>query len=347
MSLRIIDIAKLANVSPSAVSIALNNKPGISQETRDKILNIVEEKGYVHKPNSKSTPVSQNNNKVVNFVACTNPGIVIDKFENLPFFTELIRHIGECLSSRGYSLMISSINLDNVAEEIKQFTSEENCNGIILLGTDLTKEQITFFAEHQPNIVVVDTCFETLNVDFVNMNSVLGAYQAANHLIELGHKRIGYAESTVRIQNFELRKKGFLTALHQKGFVLSDRDHFPMLPTLLTSQEKLKEELQQRRNDLPTAIFCESDYIAISLLKSFKEIGIKVPEEISIIGFDDIQETKITSPELSSIHVPKKEMALLATDRIIALMEGHAKSKMKMIVDTNIKERGSSRPHSQ
>ncbi|MCL7749920.1 LacI family DNA-binding transcriptional regulator [Halalkalibacter alkaliphilus] len=343
--MKIKDIAKLANVSISAVSLALNNKPGISQEKRAKILKIVEEEGYVQKSLMPINQPIQTNKKVVHFVACTNPGIVIEQYESLPFFTELIKHIRDILFPKGYSLMFSSINLDNLQDEIKIISSENGCNGILLLGTDLKKEQIEFIASHQPNIVVLDTCFETLNVDFINMNSVLGAYQATNHLIELGHKRIGYIQSNVRIQNFDLRKKGFLQALEESNLSALDKDYLSMAPTVLTSQEEFKEEIMKRRNDLPTAVICESDYLAISFIKSLTEVGIKVPDEISVVGFDDIQEGQILTPELTSVHVFKEKMASLAVDRIIELMEGGTDKKMKLIVDTKIAERKSCRQY--
>ncbi|MBS4208110.1 LacI family DNA-binding transcriptional regulator [Bacillus sp. FJAT-50079] len=343
MTLTIKDIAQLANVSISSVSLALNNKPGISPKTRERILKIVQDQGYIHKSSSQDYIGPQPKKKIVNFVACTNPGIVIEQFETLPFFTELIRHIGSDLSSKGYSLMLSTINLDHLYEEIKQFSKANEGNGIILLGTDLTKEQIAYIAKHLPNIVVLDTTFDMLSVDFVNMNSFLGAYQAANHFIKLGHTRIGYVQSTVRIRNFEVRKEGFLTALKEKNLDVAKNDYFNMFPTVLTSQEQFKNEIVKRRHDLPTALFCESDYIAISLVKSLTELGVKIPEEVSIIGFDDIQEAKIISPELTSIHVPKERIASLAVDRIIELMNDPSSKKVKISVDTEVVERNSCR----
>lgn len=345
MKLKIKDIAKLANVSVSAVSLALNNKPGISEETRERILKIVQDEGYIHKSFNQESPVeNQASSKVVKFVACTNPGIVIEQFEELGFFTKLIKHIGQSLSSKGYSLMLSTINMNNLFDEIKHFSNENGHNGILLLGTDLTREQISYIAKHQPNIVVLDTCFETLNVDFVNMNSVLGAYQAANHFIKLGHKRIGYVQSNFRIQNFELRKKGFLTALKENNLDIAEKDYFNVFPTILTSQEQFKNEIIKRKNDLPTALFCESDYIAISVVKSLTELNIKIPDDISIIGFDNIQEASIITPELTTVHVPTEKMASLAVDRIIELMENSQSTKMKHIVDTEIVERKSCKP---
>ncbi|WP_057914922.1 LacI family DNA-binding transcriptional regulator [Peribacillus muralis] len=335
MKLKIKDIAKLANVSIASVSLALNNKPGISFETREKILKIAQQQGYTNKP---SIPAK---NKVVRFVACTSPGIVIKQYETLPFFTELIKYIGEYLSLKGYSLMISTINSENLENEINQLTEDNACNGILLLGTDLTKKQITFIAEHQPNVVVLDTCFETLNIDFVNMNSTLGAYQAGTHLIDLGHRRIGYVQSNVRIRNFDLRKEGFLMALKEYNLSISEKDYFSVVPTTLSSQEQLKQNILKRGGDLPTALFCESDYIAISLVKSLTEIGIKVPDDISVIGFDDIPECNVMNPELTTIHVQKRKMASLAVDRIIELMEISPHEKIKFVVDTELISRNS------
>lgn len=342
MKLKIKDIAKKANVSISAVSLALNNKPGISPDTRERILRIVQEEGYVHKSSAKDSP-SASNNKVIHFVACTNQGIVIEHYEQLPFFTKLINHISEYLFSKGYSLMLTSINLDHLHEEMQQFSEKNGRDGILLLGTDLTRQQIDLISKHQPNLVVLDTCFETLNVDFVNMNSVLGAYQAANYLIQLGHKRIGYVQSNFRIRNFELRKEGFLSALQEHNLPMLDKDFFSMQPTIISSsQEDFKKAVMGRKNDMPTALFCESDYIAISLIKSLTELNIRIPDEISVIGFDNIHEASIISPELTTVHVHADKMAMLAVDRIIEMRERSGEGKkMKYIVDTEIFERNS------
>ncbi|WP_163536318.1 LacI family DNA-binding transcriptional regulator [Gracilibacillus sp. YIM 98692] len=342
MKLTITDIARLANVSISSVSLALNNKPGLAQETREKILKIAEANGYVVKNNfAQNKNVVNRSDNIIKFVACTNPGIVIEEYESLPFFTELINNIGKYLFSKDYSLMLSNINMDNLHEDIKLISKEGGCDGIILLGTDLNEEQIEFIAKHQPNIVVLDNCFDTLNVSFVNMNSMQGAYQATKYLIEAGHKRIGYVKSKVRIRNFELRKEGFMKALNQNNLKLLDKDILTMIPTVLSSQEVFKKKIDQRRDDLPTAVFCESDYMAISFIKSLSEVGLKIPNDVSVVGFDDIQEAKILTPELSSISVDKEKMATLAVDKIIELMNNPQQTRVKYIVDTELIVRNS------
>lgn len=341
MTLKIKDIAQLANVSISAVSLALNNKPGVSPKTKEKILDIVRNQGYIPRSSHQTEP--QSGNKIVSFVACTNPGIIIEGFETLPFFTELIRHIGGELSSNGYSQMLSTFNLDNLYEEIKDFSKNSDGNGVILFGSDLSREEVSFITRYLPKIVVLDTLFEMLNVDFVNVNNSLGAYQAANHFIEMGHTRIGYVQSTVRIKNFNARKEGFLNALKEKNLTVGKNDYFDIHPSIPAAQEQFINKVSNRIDDLPTALFCESDFIAISLIKSLTELGIKVPEDISIIGFDDIPEAKIISPELTTIHVPLERIAALAVNRIIELMNNPSSKPIKISVDTMLVERKSCR----
>ena len=341
MTLKIKDIAQLANVSISAVSLALNNKPGVSPKTKEKILDIVRNQGYIPRSSHQAEP--QSGKKIVSVVACTNPGIIIEGFETLPFFTELIRHIGEDLSSNGYSQMLSTFNLDNLHEEIKGFSRSSEGNGVILLGSDLSREEVAYIADHLPKIIVLDTTFEMLNVDFVNVNNSLGVYQAANHFVEMGHTRIGYVQSTVRIQNFNARKAGFLDALKEKNLTIGKNDYFDLHPSIPVAQELFMSKVANRLGDLPTALFCESDFLAISLIKSLTELGIKIPEDISIIGFDDIPEARIISPELTTIHVPKERIAALAVDRIIELMNNPLSKPIKVGVDTMLVERKSCR----
>jgi DNA-binding LacI/PurR family transcriptional regulator len=162
-------------------------------------------------------------------------------------------------------------------------------------------------------------------------------------LVRLGHRRIGYEQSNFRIRNFDLRKEGFLQALKEHGLSVLEQDYFSMLPTVISSsQEDFKKEIAKRLNDLPTALFCESDYIAISLIKSLTELNIRIPDDISVIGFDNIHEASIISPELTTVHVYADKMASLAVDRILEMLENNREGrKMKYIVDTEIYERNS------
>lgn len=341
--MKIDEIAKLANVSKSAVSLALNGKNGVSQKTREKILKIAEEHGYIPRPIIKADQYFQTNinTKILRFVAVTNAGIVSEEFESLPFFMELIKYIDTQSGSSGYSLMVSSISIECLQEEISRIENEQKSAGILLLGTNLTPEQIKIIADIQPNLVVLDTCFETIDANFVVMNNVFGAYQAGQYLLKLGHRKIGYVESEIRMYNFDMRKKGFIQALTESNLRIDESNYFSISPTTIAPQEAFTEKLKNRMDHLPTALFCETDYMAISVIKSLTELGIKVPDEISIIGFDNIFESRVITPELTTIHVKKDKIALHSVEKLIRLIENNDEDKIKLLVDTELIVRNS------
>ncbi|WP_077622544.1 LacI family DNA-binding transcriptional regulator [Sediminibacillus massiliensis] len=342
--MKINDIAKLANVSKSAVSLALNGKNGVSQATREKILKIAQEHGYIPRPVVKAEKytASKSNHKLLRFVACTNEGIVTEQYESQSFFTELINSIEKCTKTNGYSLLVSSINVEKLYEEISELENEQKSSGILLLGTNLTSDQIRTIAMIQPNIVVLDTCFETLNINFVVMNNLYGAYQAGEYLIRNGHSDIGYVRSTDRMYNFNMREEGFLQALEENDLSITKDNIFEISPTTISSQKELEDKLKKRLTNLPTALFCECDYMAISVMKTLNELDIKVPDQVSVVGFDNIFESKVLTPELTTVNVKKDKIASLSVEKLIQIIEQQDADNVKVFVDTDFIERDSS-----
>jgi LacI family transcriptional regulator len=338
------DIAKLAGVSKSAVSFAFSGKPGISPETRERILQIAQEGGYL--PRAKS-PSIEHTAKSLTFLVISNSGIVLEQFYQQPFFRELIQFIEERCRTKGYSLLFSSIDMEFLERDIRMVAEEKKSNGIVLLGTNLNREQIADIANKlQSHLVVLDTCFDTLPIHFVEINNFMGAYQAGTHLCEIGHSDIGYIESNVRIHNFEERKRGFTSAIQEHGREILITHRFSVAPTILSSQDSLKAQLLaflKEGHRLPTALFCECDYIAISAMKTLQELGYRIPDDVSVIGFDNISEAVIVSPELTTVHVEKQRMAYLAVDLLIESIELEQSAGTKIKVDTHFIERLSSR----
>ena len=338
--MKIDDIARLANVSKSAVSLAINGKKGVSQETRDKILKIASEHGYMARSPIKVEQTQSVNSKLLRLVACINGDIVTEHYESLPFFMELIGDINKQISSSGYSLIVSTVDSKNLKNEVIQLEKNQKSAGILLLGTNLNASQIKLISHIQPNLVVLDTCFETLPIDFVVMNNTYGAYKAGKYLVDLGHKNIGYVQSEARIYNFDMRKKGFLAAMDEHSLTVAKSNFFSISPMILTSQERFKN-LITSLDQLPTALFCEADYMAISVIKSFTELGIKVPEDISVIGFDNIFESQVIIPELTTIHVKKDVLASMAVRKLIDDIGNDQSDKVKLFIDTEIVVRSS------
>jgi DNA-binding LacI/PurR family transcriptional regulator len=333
------DIARMAGVSKSAVSLALSGKPGIGTETRDRILHIAKENGYAIKSRSGKPDTGT---KSLTLLVLANSGIVLDKYYQQPFFRELIHFIEERCRLKGCTLVFSAIEIEHYERDVAVFVEERLTDGVILLGTNLSRAQIQELAGLLPNLVVLDTCYETLPVHFVEINNFLGGYQAGAHICESGHREIGYLASDVRIHNFEERKRGFNAALEEYGLSSGGCTAFAVAPTILTSQEALKKQINDYLSTgrkLPSVFYCECDYIAISAMKTLAELGYRIPEDISLVGFDNISEATIITPELTTVHVEKEIMSRLAVDLLIESIENDTLPKMKIKVDTQLVKR--------
>ncbi|TDQ36371.1 LacI family DNA-binding transcriptional regulator [Aureibacillus halotolerans] len=339
--MKIDDIAKLANVSKSAVSLALNGKKGVSAETRKKIIEIAHSHGYITRP-LLNEPMKEASSKLLRLVVSINAGIVTEQYDTLPFFTEFIHSLDKTTGSKGYSLIVSPVRIESMFEDIRRLEFEQKSAGILFLGTNLTKEHMNIIPTLHSNMIVLDTCFPSTGVNFIVMNNELGAHQAVQHLLNLGHTTIGYVESTTRMYNFEMRKKAFLQALADQDLQISKQNFFHLPPTDITSQKQFEKELAGR-NDLPTALFCECDYMAISTIKSITNVGLRVPDDISVVGFDNIFESKVVTPELTTIHVKKDKIASLAVEKLIRANENEEENDtLKILVDTELVIRESS-----
>ncbi|UUZ97366.1 LacI family DNA-binding transcriptional regulator [Paenibacillus sp. P25] len=337
------EIARLAGVSKAAVSLALSGKSGVGTGTRERILQIAGERGYLPKNRSKPPDGPA---KSLTFLVVTNSGIVLEEYDRQPFFRELIHFIQDRRRAKGFSLLFSTIHIDTFEQDIG-LLAEENRSGVILLGTNLNRGQIAAIAAKLPHLVVLDTCFDSSPVHFVEINNFLGGYQAGGYICRQGHRRIGYIESSVRIHNFEERMRGFKTALEEHGARIGDGMLFSVAPTILSSQEALRKRLEQfirSGRDFPTALFCECDYIAISAMKTLAELGFRIPEDVSVVGFDNIFESVVVSPELTTVQVEKGRMAQLAVDLLTDSMDAGPPVKTKIKVDTHFIERHSCGP---
>lgn len=318
--MKLADIAHLANISKTAASLALNNKPGVSPATRALVLKIAAENHYVPLRKHKKAPsISATPQLQIRFVACTNEDVVPENYETLPFFNKLLSYLATAISAKHYSLITNKLPKDTFLSRLQSLEEEEPSDGIIFLGTNLTAANFVPLSACFPNVVILDSQCSSVNCNAVTMNNYLGAYEAANYLLDLGHQKIGYVKGTPRVNNFYERERGFQDALRRRKI---DPNTLPKLhiPGMRISPlENDPAQLLAFARSV-SAVFCEDDYIAISLIKTLGKLGVKIPEELSIMGFDDIPEALVTTPELTTIHVPIKEI----TQAAIAIIEEEA-----------------------
>lgn len=301
--MKIEDIAKLANVSKSAVSLAINNKPGVSEQTRRNILEIIEEHNYVPLRASKNKPEQQ----TILFIACGNQDVFDESFSDMPFFNELLATLSIEASKRSYNVNIHTIKGSEPVSEISKLKTNTKPIATIVLGTNLNEKQAQLIADQFPNIIIIDNYYENIDANFVSINNSLGGYIATQHLINLGHTSIGYIGGKPRIKNFAERRRGFDHAMKKNNLQIESQFEFTLNGMTIQNDPELQVKFSALES-LPTAFVCENDYIAISLLKSLNTLHIQVPHSISIIGFDNIGECQVVSPELTTIKVHKDEI---------------------------------------
>lgn len=305
------EIAKLAQTSPATVSLALNNRPGVNAETQKRIIAIAEETGYLASKREAKRSVS----KIVKLIAVSQPETSgIHNFRT-SFFAEIINCIQSECAALGYSMIYSIVQHESLISAIKEDENRQRSAGIILLGTYLGDEEVLLLSEMHENILVLDRNAMLAPISTVCINNYLGAHLSARHLINQGHRDIGYIGSATRVSNLKERRQGFLLALEECGLQLMKDADFSNNSYQSDGTDRLRDMLAKCPK-LPTAFFCENDYNALCLISALRQLGKRVPEDVSVIGFDDVPECSIVLPQLSTIRVDREALAKIAVRQI-------------------------------
>lgn len=309
------DIAELAGVSVGAVSLALNNKKGVSEETRERILAIAKEMEYKHTFRMTKAP-SEKVYKIRLIVVARNM-VVGQNAQTQPFFSTLINNILSLSNNKTILISLSTVKHEDLLSYMNRLDSENQIDGIILLSTDLEENDlINTVSSIKFPTVLLDSSHKLLNLNQIGINNEQGASLVADFINDKGYNRIGYAMSNSRINNFKQRHHAFKDRLKQHNKYINEDFIYTFSPISLDLNESVKDKIHQT-DDLPDVIFCENDSIAISLIKTLKSLNYSVPEDVSIIGFDDIPEATVISPELTTISVDKVNLAQLAINQLI------------------------------
>ncbi|MFW6268884.1 MAG: LacI family DNA-binding transcriptional regulator, partial [Bacillota bacterium] len=340
MGAKLKDIAEEAGVSIATVSFALNDKKGVSPQKRKRIIEIARNMGYPLDESKKGDKTKESEDKAVRFIIYKRHGSVVS---DTPFFANLIEGIQKECKKDGFELLISHINKheENYLELIKEI-NQGSCSGIILLATEMLEEDLKLFNDIEKPVVILDSYFQHQEYDFVLINNREGSYRGTICLVENGHKNIGYLHSSVYINNFYYRKQGFLKALEEKDINFNPKNEFKLEPTLEGSYNDMKEILSHKnKTRLPSAFFADNDIIAFGAIKALKEKGFKIPEDISIVGFDDMPYCKISNPEMSTIRVYKNQLGTLAVKRLMEKIRENKEIRLKIELGTELIHRDS------
>lgn len=305
------DIAAKLGLSPSAVSLALNGKPGVSESTRALVLETAMQMGYTRLDSSAYPPA----NRTICFVRYA--GKVVTIAEHSSFASFVLQGVEARASELGYSTQVRYLTAGDMYNR-QTLEALRNVDGIIFLGTDITEvrlpelEQLFESLENTP-VVVVDNFLLANRVDCVGNDCFNGARSAINHLIKTGHQRIGYIKAKQRIRNFDERQEGIYAALSQAGLELAIA-----VEVEVTSEGAFQDfdAWIKQGLPLPDALFAENDILAAAAIRVLKKHGYRVPEDISVVGFDDIPMCEMLDPPLSTVRSFKEELGAVSVEHL-------------------------------
>lgn len=327
MAVTLKDIAQRANLSISTVSRIINNdqtKPA-SRETQEKVWKIVRELGYVPNQNARRLVKSQDQSprqrlrtKALGFIYTSTKDTYND-----PFFSLIARGVQTEAGERGYILGYSFSSTDMTRSALYNNVTSNPVDGAVVMGR-FNKDFLKFLTNNISNLVYAGLNYVNGGFDEVICDAYKAAVCAVEHLISLGHQKIGYIGVIPRLENNsvinEHRFEGFKDAMEKHG--LNVNTDFTRDIELSTPEGYMAMKSMLENDELPTALFCANDSVAIGAMKAIHEIGLKIPDDIALIGIDDIEMSAFVRPALTTVHVPKIELGRFAAKVLIDRIEG-------------------------
>ncbi len=323
------EIAKALGVSEAAVSIALNGKPGVSEGLRRKVRETAQAMGY------NFAKLSRNEKRDKVFIIFLKSGAIIT---DTPFFEQLFKGIAaECRKQKVHLTTIYSNTRDDLIYSLRTLPRE---SGLILLATEMEEADCLPVAESAVPHVILDAYFENVDSNYVLINNVHGAFNATDYLIRRTGKQPGYLRSSYPIANFEERADGFYKAVRFNGMSTSNCVVHRLCPSAEGAYSDMREILRAG-DKLSECYFADNDLIAAGAIRALKDAGKRIPEDIAVIGFDDISLCEFLDPPLSTINVPKEYMGSQSVLRLLSIMENNEIYQTKTEIATQLVKRKS------
>jgi LacI family transcriptional regulator len=327
------DVARLAGISAMTVSRVINNSGDISPETRERVEKAIADLGYVPNALARSLRFKQTKTLALVLTDITNP-----------FFTTLARGVEDAASQQGFSVIFCNTDESESKEaEYLNVVLQKQVDGVLLVPASCSGDSVTFLQEHKATVVVLDRRMSDVKVDTVRCNSEEGAYQLTRHLLDLGHTRIAILSGPPSVSTATDRVAGYRRALAEAG----PESHAELVyhgEYIITSGYRmaLQALLVTPR---PTALLAANNFITSGAFRAVREAGLRVPEDISIVSFDDLPMASDVGPFLTVAAQPAYEMGRRATELLLTRLSGEETAEpQEIILPIKIIVRGSSAP---
>ncbi|MFV1493367.1 LacI family DNA-binding transcriptional regulator [Phaeobacter sp. JH18-32] len=326
------DVAKAAGVSTATVSRCLNSPDRVIKATRDRVMEAVESLGYT--PNFAARVMAAKRSFTI--------GAIIPTMDNA-IFARGLQAFQDQLREDGYTLLVSSSAYSpDVEEEQIRALVARGADGLLLIGHERDEKIYQYLAKHQVPVLVAWSYAPDLPQISVGFSNTRAMYELAQAVLTAGHRRIamisGIRQGNDRAQN---RVSGVRDALQAQGCD-------PQALTLIETPYEIEKGARafaelMARDPRPTVVMCGNDVLAAGALGEAHRLGIAVPQDVSITGFDDIELAEIVSPPLTTVHVPHREMGRKAAQKLIAMVEGRSDGQ-SICINTAVVRRNSLAP---
>jgi len=327
------DVAREANVSVATVSYVLNGKDNISSDTQQRVRNAVTKLGYVTNLSARS--MTTNESRLIGVVIPqTEPGERL-LFHNA-FYSEMVGSIEYHARQQGYHILITGSNAD---EDYLRIVKQRDLEGLIIVGiypdafySELKKSQIP--------IVLVDSYCQDFYFHNVQINDRYGGYLATRHLLECGHREIAMVTSELRSGGVsDSRFNGYKDALLEYGVPFRKEYVYEANVDFESAKEQARKIVNSKQP--VTAVFAYADLMAVGLIKEFSNLGIRVPEDISIVGFDDLDLARLCIPSLTTVHQDIQEKGAKAVGILLSDIKGTSQGKQEVVLPISLVSRDS------
>ncbi|WP_114974873.1 substrate-binding domain-containing protein [Vibrio cholerae] len=304
------DIARLAGVSTSTVSHVINKSRFVSDEIAERVNNAAQQLNYA--PSALARSLKMNRTKTIGMLVTTSTN---------PFFGEVVKGVERSCYHQGYNLILCNTEGDNQRMKASINTLlQKRVDGLLLMCSTLEGERLDVF-DRYPDIpiVVMDWGPILFASDKIQDNSLQGGYMAAKHLIECGHKEIGCITGPLIRHQAQMRYEGYKRALAEAGVAINP-DWIVESDFECEGGYQAFEKLYQR-GKLPSALFVSNDMMAMGVIQAASQRGFRVPDDLSLIGYDDVHIAKFMTPALTTIHQPKYRLGKAAIDTLLYRLE--------------------------
>lgn len=320
-------VAERAGVSVNTASRAINNKSDINEETKKRVLKVAQELGYVQ----NATAVALRTKKTRTL------GVVIADNRN-PFYAEVLNGIEEAAREKNYHIILANTQRDyQKEEEAINLLLAKRVDGLLITPVQDRNDDIKNLIEANIPFVIVGRDFKNIEVDAVYNDEVKGGFLATKYLIKKGHKRIALINGFLHKSPARGRLEGYKKALKEYGIPFDDSLVSVGDIDVKDGYERTKQLLEKGLNF--TAIFAYNDMMAFGAMRAIKEKGLRIPEDIGLVGYDDIPFSSLISPSLTTIRLKKQELGVESLKLLLSRINVSRKKTKKIMLDVELKIR--------